>query len=83
VSAISPQRLAFARELADPNFSLSVPDVAKHVILDLLAEIDRLTGTQTSGQRLVAEIKRLREENPGLTLADARAAAETNLEAIA
>ena len=35
-------RLEFARTLTDPDFSLSVPDVAKQVIRELLAEIVRV-----------------------------------------
>lgn len=40
---ISAERLQFARDLADPHHSLSVPAEAKAVILDLLEEIARLT----------------------------------------
>jgi hypothetical protein len=43
---LSSSTLAFARECADPNFSLSIPDVAKGVIRDLLAEVNRLYETQ-------------------------------------
>lgn len=35
---LDAQRLAFARDLADPDFSLSVPELAKAIIRDLLAE---------------------------------------------
>lgn len=35
--------LAFARDLADPDWSLSVPKVAKDVIGQLVAEVEALT----------------------------------------
>lgn len=35
---LDAQRLAFARDLADPDFALSLPEPAKAVIRDLLAE---------------------------------------------
>lgn len=44
---LTAQQIQFAKECADPRFSLSVPEPAKQVIRDLLAEVDRLEDTIT------------------------------------
>lgn len=54
--------LEFAKQLADPNFSLSVPEPTKAVIRNLVAEVERLeqeVGTERSNQNAWMEIYRM------------------------
>ncbi|UOK18367.1 hypothetical protein SEA_BRUHMOMENT_51 [Arthrobacter phage BruhMoment] len=44
--------LSFARDLAHPDWSLSVPPVAKDTITKLLAEIERLTPVYLTDDQL-------------------------------
>ncbi|MEC5149190.1 hypothetical protein [Cryobacterium sp. GrIS_2_6] len=40
-------QMAFARDLADPDFSLSVPNIAKDVIRQLVEEVEALSAANT------------------------------------
>lgn len=57
LGVLSEQRLQFARECADPDWSLSVPEPAKAVIRDLLGERERLLAALAAAH---AEVERLR-----------------------
>ena len=51
VEPLDQRRIQFARELADPDCSLSVPEPAKAVLRDLLAEVERLRAALTTARR--------------------------------
>ena len=53
---LTANEIQFARETADPNFSLSVPEGAKITIRKLLAEVESLTACNDEAEEKLAAL---------------------------